>query len=347
MDRTIAEVSSGDSLTVLDLLTAVLARRRLVLGLPLAVAGLVAITGLVRSRQWSAGASMLPDERRGGVEALAGLAARFGVPVGGSGGGRSGNYYAALIASSTVLNSVVTDTLEWRDAGKVKRATAAEYFAVRRGSEAVRMALAARALGERISVTSDPQTGVVAFQVTVDQPEVALQLARGVLREVEELNVEMRRRQASQERRFVEERLGTAAQELRAAEDRKVLFLRTNRNVNSSPQLLAQLERLERELAVRQSVYSTLTQTFEQSRIEELRDTPVLSVIDVPRLPVLPDARRLIVRTVLSGMLAGIVGVLLAVSAGLLAESRRRDPDGWMQLRENWLKARRWPRRRR
>jgi uncharacterized protein involved in exopolysaccharide biosynthesis len=51
-------------------------------------------------------------------------------------------------------------------------------------------------------------------------------------------------------------------------------FLQANRQWANSPDLTFQHDRLERDIALRQQVYTTLVQSFEQARISEVRDTP-------------------------------------------------------------------------
>src|SRR5438876_484305 len=88
--------------------------------------------------------------------------------------------------------------------------------------------------------------------------------------------------QASQERRFLGERLDTARAELRRAEGALEKFLQRNRSYPNSPTLLFEHDRLQREAGLRQDVYSMLTQAYEQARMQAVRNTPSISLIDHP-----------------------------------------------------------------
>jgi uncharacterized protein involved in exopolysaccharide biosynthesis len=82
---------------------------------------------------------------------------------------------------------------------------------------------------------------------------------------------------------------------------------------------------------MRQQLYSTLVQSFEQTRIEEVRDTPVITVLDPPEPPVLPEPRRLIQRAMLAGIVGAVVGILLAFVLEFVRQLRR---DGGADARE-------------
>ena len=67
---------------------------------------------------------------------------------------------------------------------------------------------------------------------------------------------------------------------------------------------------------MRQQVYVTLAQTYEQARIDELRAFPVLSVIQEPRLPRRPNPRGVGRK----GALAVLIGLFLGTVFALLRE---------------------------
>jgi len=78
---------------------------------------------------------------------------------------------------------------------------------------------------------------------------------------------------------------------------------------------------------LRQQVYTSLVQNWQEARIREVRDTPVITVLENPRLPVVSEPRRLVLKGILCGLAGGILGALIA----LLAEGVsgvRRQPGG-------------------
>ena len=122
-----------------------------------------------------------------------------------------------------------------------------------------------------------------------------------------------RQTRARAERTFAEGRQAEALAELRAAESDLLEFLTTNRDVTGSPALVARRERLQREVTMRQTVYTSLRQSYEQSRLEEVRDTPTITVVEDALLPARPDSRKLLQKLVLASAIGLLLGGFLAL----------------------------------
>jgi uncharacterized protein involved in exopolysaccharide biosynthesis len=112
-----------------------------------------------------------------------------------------------------------------------------------------------------------------------------------MLRLVSEFNLNRRQTKAGADRRFVETRVRESLDSLRGAEAALEAFLQRNREYRNSPQLVFAYDRLDREVRMRQQLYTTLIQSYESARIDEVRNTPVITVMEAPDLPARPDAR--------------------------------------------------------
>jgi uncharacterized protein involved in exopolysaccharide biosynthesis len=184
-----------------------------------------------------------------------------------------------------------------------------------------------RRLGDRIQAVAVVKTGVVRVRVTAESASLALEMVRCILDRLNWFNLETRQSQARAERRFMEGRLDEARTELRAAEDRLQGFLQRNREYRNSPELTFQQDRLARDVQVKQQVYTSLAQAYEQARIEEVRDTPVITVVEQPDLPVRPD-RRGAARSALVALIAGgMLATLIAFVMTLLERERTLNED--------------------
>jgi len=143
---------------------------------------------------------------------------------------------------------------------------------------------------------------------------------------VDKFNLKSRKSQAAEERRFVEEQAIEAERTLRVAEDRLQSFLQQNR-ILGSPELLMDHDRLGREVALRQQVYTSLLQNREEARIREVRDTPVITVLEAPRLPVVGEPRGSAQKAILGGLAGGMLGVLIAFLVQGVAGARQTPSD--------------------
>jgi capsule polysaccharide export protein KpsE/RkpR len=125
---------------------------------------------------------------------------------------------------------------------------------------------------------------------------------------------------------------------LRASEDRLLAFSQANRRIQDSPDLIAQRARLERDVTMQQQIYTTLAQAYEQAKIEEVRDTPVLTVITPPEVPARPDSRRLAVK----GALLTALLLLFGVGVAITTDSMRNDGDeaDRAMLGDEWRRTR-------
>ena len=121
----------------------------------------------------------------------------------------------------------------------------------------------------------------------------------------------------------MEAQAGEAERALREAEDRLQGFLQRNR-VISSPDLGFEHDRLQRQVTLRQQVYTSLVQNQEEARIREVRDTPVITVLENPRLPVVSEPRRSVLKGILGGLAGGLLGAMIAFLAEGVSRARRQ-----------------------
>jgi uncharacterized protein involved in exopolysaccharide biosynthesis len=175
-------------------------------------------------------------------------------------------------------------------------------------------------LRRAVSASVVRETGVVELAVTTDNPLLSEQIAERLLSMLNEYNLEMRQSRALEEARFIGGRVAEVQAELGAAEDAVDAFRRQNRNFLNSPDLTSDYQRLERQLALRQEVYLSLLRAQEQTRIDGMRDTPLLTVIDAPAGTAVHASRRVMLRITI----AFLLGVLAAVGLATTYDAARR-----------------------
>lgn len=311
--------SSGQ--TLLQVGTVLLRQRRWVFGIPVLLAMVVVGIGVVLPRQYSANASFAPQAGPGALSRLSGIAAQFGLSVPTDDAAQSPEFYADLLRSPQLLRELVVGPYRIAGAsGDTIQTDLIEVYEISERTAGRDREKAVERLAQDIRVSTDLKTGVVGFAVTARYPELAHAIVERVLEMVNRFNLETRQSQAAAERRFAQSRLAAVEAELRETEDRLQSFLQRNRDFRNSPQLSFAHDRLQREVQLRQELFGSLSQAFEQSRIEEVRNTPVITVIERPIVPVRPDGRRL----ALKAMLALIVGFLFASLAATGHDMLRR-----------------------
>jgi len=313
----------GD-LTVLQLANVILRSRAAIVLTGVLIALLTGAFVLLQPRTYSSTATFLPQ---GGKppSPLNGLAAQLGVEVSGGATGSSPQFYAQLADSRHLLSNVAGQSFVI--AGRP--VPLADILETRNSNPVVQQLLTVRALQSAVSTTVDQQTSIVSVTVKAPTAQVARDLASSVLAGISRYNLETRQSQARAERVFTEKQLRDAAAELRRAEDDMESFLRSNR-VLGSPSLVADKDRLSRQVALRNQIYAQLAGAYEQSKLEEVRDTPVLTVLDPPEVPIQPDPRGLVTKTLLSF----IIGLLFAAIVAVLVNRLRADGESGSDAEE-------------
>ena len=312
--------AGASDVSLLRIVNIALRHRALVLLTAAAVVAAVAVATRLAPRTYSATAQFMPQSRRGGSN-LSGLAAQFGVTLPGGEGGESGQFYAGLIGSRDVVRQVAAGVYEGGgiDGQPRRRAPLSDWLEVRTPDARLRQTATEAQLRTLVSARVAAGTPVVSLRVRTSDPAVAQQIADRMLAALDEFNRGRRQSQAAAEREFTGRRLDQARAELRDAETRLQRFLDANRGFGEASALRVEQDRLSREVALRQQLYGAIAQSYEQARIEEVRDTPVLTVIERTDVPVHPDPQYLPIKLAVGGVLGLFLGLLFAVARDYLA----------------------------
>lgn len=257
-----------------------------------AVAVVAVAWAFLPARDWIGRVSFFASESKE-VGGLGALASQFGVSLGRSGEGYPPPLYVEILRSERLLSAAYARCADEGTAptGVARRERIDAELGVDAEEPEVRAALAVRELQDRISVGAADRSGVVSVQFVAKDSSVAGDVVQCVLDALVTFDREARTNRAAREREFAERRAAELRGELEQAEARKVAFLRANRTVQDSPELQASLQALQREVDLKFEVYSAVAGRFEQARIDEARDTPVLTVIEAPTAPALPAPR--------------------------------------------------------
>lgn len=318
------------TLSLVGFATALLRRRRIVTRVSLFTVLAALASGFLRPALYTAESTFIPHGGRQGASELADLAARLGFTVPGT-EDEPISFYLDLLSSRELLRAAAAT--EYRFAAHENSpdtiaGTLAEIYEIDAPDEERRLRAAAARLKDDAVVEINPASGVVKISVSAPWPALAEQINRRLLDLVNEFNVERRQSRAAAERRFVEARLAEAQRELRAAEEEAERFFEQNRRFLDSPQLRFEAARYERRISLHQQVYTTLATAYETARIEEVRNTPVITVVDGPEGSARFRGRGLILR----GVLGAILGVSLATGLVLISDGLARQRQANPQL---------------
>jgi len=327
--------TSGDD-ALWPYLNVLLRWKRVLVALPVSAAVLTAAITLLLPRKYVAYASFVPAQTTPAIGGQLGtIAASFGIDglsqLASGSGSLTPQFYADLLRSRELLHETIvtrysvdgatpfTGTIvdyadPWTKAPRERELDAIEYFERR-----------------MLSVTAERTTGVVALHVKTKNPLLSEAVAQRMLDLVNEFNLRRRQTQATAERDFVERRAEEAQAALRDAEGALARFQAANRGYEDSPQLLAQETQLQRQVMLAQQLFTSLSQRLETSRLEAVRNTPMVTVIDRPDGLAVKAKRYVVLKTLLAGLLGFVVAVIGVFTIERVRRSQHPDAPGYAE----------------
>lgn len=325
-----SDPSSPATTSLLRLANGVLRHRALVAIVAVTVLLVVIARTLTMERTYTVHALFVPAGTRSAA-AASGLAAQLGVSLATGDGGESPEFYVDLVTSRELLQRV-SEAQFLVPHDQPRKGTLSDVYGVPPGPPRHRRRMILAHLASDVSARGDSRTGVIKVSVKTRWPTVSQEIATEILRQVESFNRERRRSRAAAEREFTEQRLADAASTLRASEERQRRFLEENRDFGA-PALRIEQDRLSREVTMRQEIYTALAKALEQAKIEEVRDSPVITIVENPELPVAADERPLLVRTVLALFLGLALGVVLSLMRDAYDRANERNSPEVLEFR--------------
>jgi uncharacterized protein involved in exopolysaccharide biosynthesis len=316
--------------TPLRLVNAVLRQRRWMIagGLALATAA-IAYAGL-RPARYTSTAAIIPQARKD-ASSLTGLASQLGLALPLSEGGtQQPAFYVEALTSGEILRRVASTLMPPNTLKEPAQRTLVDYYYGKEKNKAVALEKTVVRMRKLVGVSLSQKTGIVYTSVSAPSPQLAQAINRALLQQVDSFNRANRRGQAGAERQFAEGRVSDAAAELRVAENRLESFLDMNRQYRNSPILTFQQDRLARDVSTKQQLYTTLVQTYEQARVQEVRDTPVFSTLEAPTFPPRADSRHFL----RNGAIALLLGALIGFVFGSVVSASKHSPEFSSDLEE-------------
>lgn len=226
-------------LNLLELLTALVKRKRLIIAITLTAAVASVIYSLLLSPIYTATAKVLPPQKEGGnlttaLGQLGGIAAAVGL---GGGFGGSAELYVSLLKSRSVADAVIKQ-LDLMNEFKAKTADDAR-----------------RKFGVTVKVQAGAKDGVITISADALKPEMAARLVNATVEELGRRSVQLNLAKVNNDRVFLEKRLEIVRKDLRKAEDEMRIFAQQNKAIQVDTQAKASIDgiaKLKAELASRE-----------------------------------------------------------------------------------------------
>ena len=335
---------SAEDVSLLQLLTPLVRRWKLLLGIPIFLGLLAGLVSLILPSVYTAETTVTPVTASSGnvggsaLASLAGLAGQLGVSTG-SGGSLSPDFIATVLKSREVLSATLESRFHDRSAGG-KEAPLLDILRVKGRTELARVNQGVRQLGAAVQTKVDRATGIVTLIVKARDPVLAADIANQMLVILNRFNLERRQSQSREQARFTRERMTEAADELRQAEARQLRFLQANREYQGSPVLEFEAGRHQRAVDLKQEVYVSLVKAYDEARISEVRDTPLITTIDSAVAPDKRSAPRPLLNVAIALIAGGVLAFILVFLLEQRAQAVRSGGPEYRAFRQAWNAAR-------
>jgi uncharacterized protein involved in exopolysaccharide biosynthesis len=234
-------------------------------------------------------AKLLPTGEDNSLSNIQGFASQFGMSLPFQGGSALSfsDIYPEVLKSRQLIAIILEKKFNTRKYGQkqsLKNILSRQY---RLGKYDVdeRFKRASEILQDNIKVSKARLTTIVTLEVGAIEPDFAVDLTNAIINESDKLQRQFKTHQVSDKRSFIEDRIKDVKKDLESAQEDLKEFREKNRQVQYSPALLLEEERLTTEMDVKKEIFSTLKQQFELAKIEEVEEGATVQILDKPVAP--------------------------------------------------------------
>lgn len=236
--------------------------------------------------------TILPDygSKESSLGSLSSLASLAGVSVG---SGSPTEIYNNLISSESVLAPVIY--AKYKTEKYPDSVNLIQYFEIEPDKSLTpelqkrKMFLTEfNALTKNKLVTDvDRMTKILTITATMPEALLSADVANKVAESLDNYIRTKKKSYSSEQRQYIEKRLGQVKDSLNYAENRLMHFKEQNRTVSQSPALILEQTRLSRGVEILNAVYLELSKQLEIAKIDEVKDTPVLNIKEAAKDPII------------------------------------------------------------
>ena len=139
-------------------------------------------------------------------------------------------------------------------------------------------------LSNQISIIEE-ESGLIIISILMEESQLSADIVNFIAEYIKEYVSEVMLLYSSKHRQFIEERLNDSKIDLSISEEELTKFRIKHPMALDTPDLQLQRGRLLRNVEVNQQVYITLREQYEVARIDELKEIPVINILDQGEAP--------------------------------------------------------------
>ena len=172
---------------------------------------------------------------------------------------------------------------------------------------------AIKIFSECVDVIENRMSGLIQINVRLEDPLISASIANFIGKQVQLYIQKENSAQSTIEKLFISERLSIVKNELEKSELELKIFKERNRGYEDSPELFMVFSRIFRDVEAKKRVYLTLQQQLELARIEEVKQSPILHILDYAIAPSRKSSPNRLLFLILSSLFGFISSSLVTV----------------------------------
>lgn len=212
-----------------------------------------------------------------------------------------------LLSSRDLLSKIVTK--KWNTEKRSDSITLIEYWEMETKTDLEAEIVACKTLKERFSYEMDDLSFLITIDLLMEEPKLARDVLTYAIELVDNYVQNEQKTTTKNNIKYINKRLDSVRNELTNAEIALKNFRQNNMVISQSPELQLKYARLQREVSIKQQVYMTLEKEKESAKIELVKETPVIDILDEP---VAPYKRAKPKRTLIV-IISGFLGLFLSL----------------------------------
>ena len=265
-------------------------RFKLLIGFTLSTTTLAALyVFLLAQPVYIATAKLIPTGDDNSISNIQGLASKFGfaLPMQSGSSIAFSDIYPEIVKSRK-LTGILLDrkfnTIKYGQNQTLLSILERQKRLEKYGSDE-RFKRASKILQDNINVSKARLTSIITLEVGAFEPDLSAALATVIISESDKLQRQFKTHQVAEKRSFIESRIKDGKAELEAAQEDLKKFRERNRQVQYSPALMLEEERLATETEAKKGIFITLKEQYELAKIEEVEEGATVQVLDEPIAP--------------------------------------------------------------
>ncbi len=174
-----------------------------------------------------------------------------------------------------------------------------------------------------VAIRRDKKLAFMDYDFTYTDERFAKEFAKAHLKACTKFYIDMRTRSLMENIDRFQGRADSIRRELDRSMVRRAVYLDENRNA-SGLLISSQSQKIEMDIQVLGSTYAEIVKNIEVLKLDLAKEKPLITVVDMPRYPLINDKKRKLKSLVSGGVLGGFLACVAIVAYGFIMEEKKK-----------------------